>query len=305
MHKIGVVIVTYNRLEKLKQALACFDLQSVFPEYILVVNNASNDGTAEYLDEWKKNESDYKKIIINKQINTGGSGGFYTGLEAATRLNSDWIWVSDDDAFPRENAIEESCKFLDAYSDENNLSAICGMVLNNGEIDRDHRRTIKSNGLRIKTYFANKEDYVNDSFEINAFSYVGTIISKEKINLVGLPCKDYFIWCDDTEHSLRLSKVGKILCVPKVIIDHDTLYEEDSICWKTYYGVRNTCDMYRRHFPFICYLYYCLTYFLETYKYDGIKNKSLKSIIVRKGIMDSIWLKFGIDELYRPGWTPK
>ena len=43
--KIGVVLVTYNRLEKLKIALKSYEEQTVLPKYILVVNNNSNDGT--------------------------------------------------------------------------------------------------------------------------------------------------------------------------------------------------------------------------------------------------------------------
>lgn len=37
----------------------------------------------------------------------------------------------------------------------------------------------------------------------------------------GLVDKDRFIWCDDSEHSYRLSKYGKIACVPHYVILHD------------------------------------------------------------------------------------
>ena len=37
---IGVVIVTVNRVEKLKTALLNFDVQSILPAYIIVVDNA-------------------------------------------------------------------------------------------------------------------------------------------------------------------------------------------------------------------------------------------------------------------------
>ena len=67
--KIGVVIVTYNRLEKLKIALKKFENQTKKQAYILVVNNASNDGTLEYLNDWKKNKSAYNKFVINFLFN--------------------------------------------------------------------------------------------------------------------------------------------------------------------------------------------------------------------------------------------
>ena len=54
--EIGVVLVTFNRLEKLKIALEAYERQTVKPKYILVVDNNSTDGTREYLENWKKEE---------------------------------------------------------------------------------------------------------------------------------------------------------------------------------------------------------------------------------------------------------
>ena len=59
--EIGVVLVTFNRLEKLKIALEAYERQTVKPKYILVVDNNSTDGTREYLENWKKEEKQYKK----------------------------------------------------------------------------------------------------------------------------------------------------------------------------------------------------------------------------------------------------
>ena len=44
----GVVLVTYNRLDKLKIALECYEKQTYLPKNIMIINNASNDGTNEY-----------------------------------------------------------------------------------------------------------------------------------------------------------------------------------------------------------------------------------------------------------------
>ena len=65
MLKIAAVIVTYNRLDKLKKALVSYESQSVKPQYIIVVNNASTDSTQEYLEKWKQQESGIVKIDLN------------------------------------------------------------------------------------------------------------------------------------------------------------------------------------------------------------------------------------------------
>lgn len=48
--KISCVIVTYNRVELLKENLAAIMSQTYKPDHIYVVNNHSTDNTAEYLE---------------------------------------------------------------------------------------------------------------------------------------------------------------------------------------------------------------------------------------------------------------
>lgn len=47
--KIAAVIVTYNRLDMLKEVLDAFDNQIKQPDYLIVVNNASTDNTWSYV----------------------------------------------------------------------------------------------------------------------------------------------------------------------------------------------------------------------------------------------------------------
>ena len=81
--KIGAVVVTYNRLDKLKKALESFEKQLYLPAYVIVADNASTDGTAQYLRQWQKEDAGFKKIILTMESNMGGSGGFYAGIKRA------------------------------------------------------------------------------------------------------------------------------------------------------------------------------------------------------------------------------
>lgn len=47
---ISIVVLTYNRLEALKTCLSCLEARTSEPHEIIVVNNASTDGTREFLD---------------------------------------------------------------------------------------------------------------------------------------------------------------------------------------------------------------------------------------------------------------
>ena len=103
---IGCVVVTYNRLEKLKNTLRCYESQGLLPRYVIVVDNASTDGTYEYLEEWKKERELFDKIVIHSEENGGGSGGFYLGEEESLKRDADWVMLADDDAYPEPNYLK-------------------------------------------------------------------------------------------------------------------------------------------------------------------------------------------------------
>lgn len=90
-----VVIVTYNRLPLLKECLKQIDAQSLKFNEMVVVNNCSTDGTAEFLHEYAKHRNDIT-IITTKQ-NLGGSGGFELGIRSVPD-KADYVLLIDDDA---------------------------------------------------------------------------------------------------------------------------------------------------------------------------------------------------------------
>lgn len=299
----GVVIVTYNRKDKLIKALKCFDEQTLLPDYMLIVNNASTDGTRELLSDWKKKESNYQKIVINMDSNAGGSGGFHRGLEEASKLSADWVWVSDDDAFPEKDALQ----LADNYIKENNgknISAICGAVINNDKIDLAHRKKIVKSGSRIKFVACELSEYQKKSFRLQLFSYVGTIINVGKMKEVGTTNKEFFIWFDDSEHSLRLSKSGSIICIPEIRIHHDVGYQEQGVSWKSYYGIRNEIYTVRELFDTKTSFMYTCNSFLHSLKHFLLPKTHLRGKLELIGIQDGKKGKLGIHDVYKPGWRP-
>jgi GT2 family glycosyltransferase len=308
---IGVVLVTFNRLEKLKIALGSYDKQTVKPKYILVVDNKSTDGTREFLEEWKNDKKEYDKHVVFMDKNTGGSGGFYEGLKNSLNLDAKWVWVADDDAYPKENAFEVAQNYL-KEKDENEISALCGTVLksNAKTIDVSHRRRIYTSAFnRIKQPYSKVSDYKKDEFEINGLSYVGSLINKEKLQQTELTKKEYFIYFDDTEHGYRLSKLGKIICIPKMQVVHDAPHSNmrEIVKWKLYYLVRNTLDFIRcnfdeKYFKVACkevpFKFKVAVFLFGKNKKDGYK-------MIKAGLEDAKLGKTGLHEIYKPGWNPE
>lgn len=302
----GVVLVTYNRLDKLKIAIKHYEQQSYLPKIIIVVNNASTDGTKEYLDKWLNKKNKIEKKVINLNKNTGGSGGFYEGLKNSLNKNIDYVWVSDDDAFVEKDSFKLANEFLLKEKDNKNISAICGTVLNRGKIDVLHRRRLYKGLMFIFQSFVSKKEYKKEYFKLNLFTYVGTFINVEKLKKIGITEKEYFIYCDDTEHSYRLSTIGDIYCVPSIKIIHDGPLNncKDGVNWKLYYGIRNSIDFVKRSFENRYYITYKIYFRLKYYAMTTLlwKNKIKGYKLINYAINDAKKGKLGLDNIYKPGW---
>lgn len=301
--KICALIVTYNRINDLKKCLNLYDKQKVSPDYVIVVNNNSNDGTKKFLSEWLNEKSKFNKKVINLEENTGGSGGFFEGLKSAISCDCDWIWLHDDDAFIYEDTIQKLKEKIDENAIKDDISAICGKVIDKDTIAFDHRRRLKKSFLKSKDKNIDISEYNKECFELNVFSYVGVAINKEKLLKVGITNKDFFIFLDDTEHSYRLSSVGKILCFPEIKIRHDNKYQENNHIanWKLYYSVRNNIYFHKYCFKngwiFWTMYFFVMSIFKKIYRKDRIGSK-----LVYDAIIDGLNANMGKNEVYKPGW---
>ena len=243
--KFCVVVVTYNRLELLKECIACIENQTYQAYKTIIVDNASTDGTAEYLDSIDKDCFS----VIREKDNLGGAGGFKAGIESAAKADFDYILIIDDDAMLDAHFLEICNAYLETHTD---CLACSGTVMTDGVIQLNHRRIISNQVL-----FAEKnipaEDYANDSFEYELSTFCGMMIKRELVNRIGLPADEYFIFYDDTEYSMRISQITPFVNINKARLNHKTSVTAekygfyDRMSWKTYYGHRNRLDAAKRH----------------------------------------------------------
>lgn len=296
---ICAIIVTYNRKSLLSHVLKRFEQLESPPDSLVIVDNHSTDGTPEIVHKWQTNTSYQNVFVIQLDKNLGGSGGFHKGLKAALTLNPDWIWLSDDDAFPDLNCFHILRSKLH-HIDPLKYAAICCTVINKGNIDENHRRRLFKKFITLKEKNVPLGDYDLEEFDLDLFSYVGTVINARILRKAGLTDKDYFIWHDDFEHAWRLSRFGKIICLRDAKIYHDTT-EDNQVTWKSYYGIRNKLLMFKHH-HYVSYLkqLYLLhkkILFSSTLRKDPIYRK-----MVIAAVKDAMRNKKGLHSIYKPGW---
>lgn len=195
--RVNAVIVTYNRLDILKLSVERLLSQTFVINRIVIVNNASNDGTQEYLRE--KSSENTSLDIINLDRNMGGAGGFYFGIKRAYELSCDYVWIMDDDTIATEKALSRLIDSLEVLKDRR-----IGFLTSN-VLFKDDTPCL----MNIPRTVYKWNDFIDKGIvEISHTSFVAMFIPSKVIQEVGLPIKDYFIWGDDGEYSTRILRAG-------------------------------------------------------------------------------------------------
>lgn len=105
MLHLSAIIVTHNRKQLLAECVNKLLNQSHPPNQILIIDNASTDGTESYLKA--QGFLDHSLITYHCLTeNIGGAGGFAEGIKMAMQSGAEWMWLMDDDAMPAYDVLE-------------------------------------------------------------------------------------------------------------------------------------------------------------------------------------------------------
>lgn len=219
--KVIAIVVTYNRKELLVECLNSILTQSYEVSKIILIDNASTDGTRDYLAKnnlLKNNKVQYE--LMNQ--NLGGSGGFYEGIKLCKEEECDWVWIMDDDTIPKETCLEELLKANDLILQKKKNEKVSFLA---SSIYGPNNEYMNLPGIDLRPS-ENGYPYWYDMLEngmvnISEATFVSILVNIEAITKCGLPCKDYFIWGDDNEYTHRLTTYyGKAYFVGKSIAIH-------------------------------------------------------------------------------------
>ncbi|MBP3200786.1 MAG: glycosyltransferase [Lachnospiraceae bacterium] len=191
--KIITVIVTYNRINLLKECITAILSSTVVPD-ILVVNNASTDGTKEYLDEIIKNN---KNIFAqHMDTNLNGAGGYNYGLKAASKKDYDYIWLMDDDTIVNNDSLEQLLNVANELNDDFGFLSSKVLWLDGSICKTNVQRKKVARKIR---------DFNSKLVNVDFASFVSLFVKRNDVLKVGLPIKEFIIWTDDLEWTRRLT----------------------------------------------------------------------------------------------------
>ena len=238
-NRIVDIVVTYNRKALLEENISSLLNQSFADHDVMIIDNASTDGTKELVQSY----SDERVLYYNTGRNLGGAGGFSFGLRQAILSNYDYAWIMDDDSIPDPDAlisIVDKLKYIDG--DFSFISSLVYWI--DGNIFPMNCPSINVTKVEDANY-----DLVRRAklLSINHGSFVGCFINLKIAKKVGLPISEFYIYGDDLEYTGRLRNEGPAYLNLDSIIVHkapsnkgaDVVTAEVDRIGRFYYQFRN------------------------------------------------------------------
>jgi GT2 family glycosyltransferase len=231
---VFIVILNWNRY---KDTISCLktisnlSLQGVSLT-VLVIDNASTDDSLKKISEFK---AGFKFKIIKNRFNLGFAEGNNVGLRYALKNKADYILVLNNDTLLEKYLLEKLVSALEINKDvavvspkiyfakgfefhkDNYKEKDLGKVIwyAGGAIDWDNVM-----GINIGVDKVDKGQF-EETKEIDFATGCCSLFRADVLKKVGLYDKNYFMYFEDVDLSLRIKKSGyKVLFEPKALLWH-------------------------------------------------------------------------------------
>ena len=243
--KLSVSIVTMNQKEKLRDCLLSLQNSEVQDLEIIVVDNASNDGTFDTLIK------EFRDVMVIRNAENRGFSRAHN--QAIQKSHGDYILILNDDIVVKKGCLSSMLSFIE--QDPHIGMAGCRFLYPDGRpqessflfpptfkqwISRRVKRKKPDHSLRHKT------DYVMGAF---------MLIPKKVLNEVGLFDERFFIFCEEIDLAYRITRRGyEIWYNPEGEIIHyhgvTTRHHEDpqKRLWFSLLGFKNMFLFYKKNY---------------------------------------------------------
>jgi GT2 family glycosyltransferase len=251
---LASLTVAYNGVGVLARHLDALNRQTCKLDEVIVVNNASTDGTLNLL------ATEYPGVtVLDLPVNGGVGGGYAAGLAyAALTKKYDWVWLFDQDSVPSVDGLERLLGGLEHLGSSAENTAILAPVCMHSGTKLPCPGFSWNGGRMVPVFGDSRKPIILVDMVVSS----GSLVRRRAIEAVGLPRSDFFMDFVDYEHCLRLRRHGfEIAVVRDSHLDHvlgspskfkilgRTTFWTDHAPWRVYYRFRNEVFIVWQYYP--------------------------------------------------------
>lgn len=213
MKKVFVIIVTYKGHQWYERCFTSLR-NSSYPVQTIVIDNASNDGTVEYI------KNNFPEIhLIESKENIGFGRANNLGIKYALDNACDYVFLLNQDTWIEPDSILKLLELAQKYPEYGVYSPMhVSADKKSLYIEIEDGSTDHANSLLSDCYFQTLQD-------IYTFKYVNAaawLIKRSTLEVVGGFDPIFFVYGEDDNYLQRMDFHGiKLGLVPKVQIIHD------------------------------------------------------------------------------------
>ena len=220
---VSILIVTWNRKADLVRSISSALAQTLTDKEVVVVDNASSDGTAELVAR------DFPQIrLIRSHRNLGCPSGRNLGV---ANCRGKYVYMLDDDGWLKDDAVEVSLRRI--VSDES-IAVVMSAI---HEVQDGKAVRVCPEGLTEPAY---------------RHSFVGccAMVRKDDFDRAGCFPDDFFRQGEENDLAIRLLEAGKFCFFePASVMYHAPSPVGRDLGKFLYYALRNTNKTCLRHWP--------------------------------------------------------
>ncbi|MDY0212990.1 MAG: glycosyltransferase [Desulfuromonadaceae bacterium] len=212
--KISVVVLTYNNLDLTKDCLNSIIRWSDYPNLeLVIVDNASSDGSPEYLTAFAEQHSQVK-LLLNED-NLGFAAGNNVGLEAAT---GDYLVMLNNDTIVTPGWLLTMLRHLQADERIGIIGPVTNNIGNEAKIEIDYSSPTEM--LTEAMHYT--LSHMAQAIPLQTAAFFCVMLSRNVFEQVGLLDEDFGRgFFEDDDYCRRIEAIGlRVVCAEDVFIHH-------------------------------------------------------------------------------------
>ncbi|PNU18899.1 hypothetical protein C2E25_15150 [Geothermobacter hydrogeniphilus] len=289
---VCVVVVNWNKKQDLLRLLTLLHRLDYSHFKIVVVDNASNDGSPDAVREAFPSSV----TLLETGSNLGGTGGFNVGMDYGIQNEFDFLWLLDNDAIVETDSLKN---LVSAALSSPEVGIVGSRILNaedpsflvklgaNIDWKYGHVRSVMQNARdrEMSARFLNV-DYV---------PFCSALISRRCVLQTGPLDERFFLYWDDSDFCIRAGKAGfRTIVALSSRVYHPSFTEKGRS--QNYYLVRNTFLFFAKHLQglnFFTTISHVLSRFFKMAVFAKLTDDSQSYAVIKGGVFDFLYGRFG------------